>query len=118
VFCLQILQQPLEGLLVAVVVLPVGEVGNEVLPDLLCGVLPSVGVERFPFPDLLKRRQADGEKHLALLPDLVLTGICNLRLHPFAVHAVIGEDQQKAVIDTNSFVNLFVEFPPTFDVVW
>ena len=49
--------------------------------------------------DLLEWCQTDRKQYLALLPDLPLTGIGDLRLHPFAVHAVVGKDQQQAIID-------------------
>src|SRR5271165_1084457 len=62
---LQIPQQPLEGLLVTVMIFPVGEVGDKILPDLPCRILSRISIEGFPIADLLEGDKTDGEKHLA-----------------------------------------------------
>jgi hypothetical protein len=45
---LQVAEQPLERLLARAMVLPVGEVGDEVLTDLARAVDPGVGIEHLP----------------------------------------------------------------------
>lgn len=115
---LQIPQQPLKRPLVAVVVLPVGEIGDEVFADLTGGILAGIGVKRLPLLDSLVRDKADGKERLALFSDLPLTGVRNFCLHPFTAHAGVGENYKKPVMDSDGFVNLFVDLFAALNVMW
>ena len=46
--CLQIAEQPVKGCSIGVVVLPLAEVGNEILADFTGGIFAGVGVEALP----------------------------------------------------------------------
>ena len=75
-----------------IVILPVGEVRDEVLADLAGAVDPPVGVECFQSFRRSKGTSVIRKEHLALL--LVLAGaeVGDFGLHPRAVHARLGED--------------------------
>src|SRR5215467_9502891 len=98
-------------------ILPFGEVRDEVLADLAGAVDSPVRVKQLPPLDLVERHQRDREKHLALLVLFAGTGVGYLGLHPTAVHARVGKDQQELVIDADRLVDLLVDLPATLDVV-
>src|ERR1022692_3340224 len=100
--CLQVLPQPLKRLLIRIVVLPVAEVGDEVLAYLAGRINADVGIEQFPLLDRLKRDQRDGKQQLLAFPLLPLPRVGNFGLDPVAVHAVLGKDQQQLVMQANS----------------
>ena len=62
--------QALERFLIRVVVLPVAEVGDEILANLAGGVFAGIGVEELPVAQGLKGREADGEQHTPLVAHL------------------------------------------------
>ena len=74
--------------------------------------LAGVGVEAAPVADAVEAHQPDGEQllALALLAEFGLASFANLGLHPFAVHAVLREHQQQAVVDLDGPVDLLDEF--------
>lgn len=114
---LQISDQPLECFLIRVVVLPIAEVGDEILANLAGGILSSVGVEAFPVAQSFKRREPNGEQDSPLVAHLARPGLGDLGLHPLARHAVRRQDQKQLVVQTDCFVDLFVQFPAALNVV-
>ena len=48
---------------------------------------------------------------------LALTRIGNLRPHPIAVHAVLGEDEQQLVMQPDGLIELLMNLAPALDVV-
>src|SRR5271157_5383728 len=117
-FGFQVLHQPLKRRLIRVVVLPVAEVGDEVLAYLARRVKAQVGVEQLPILHLLKRRQRDGKQELLVFPLLARTGVGNFGFDPVAAHAGLGEDEQQPVMQANGLVNLLVQLAASLDVVW
>jgi hypothetical protein len=71
-----------------VVILPLREVRDGILPDLLGQVFLAVRVETLPGPDRTVVHQADREELATALRDLGLAGLADLGLHPLAAHAV------------------------------
>src|SRR5262249_24098581 len=69
---LEVFEQSGEGRLERVVMLPVREVGDEILPDLHAHVLPDVRVETLPIADGLEVHQADRKELATALLDLSL----------------------------------------------
>ena len=47
-----------------------------------------------------------------------LACVSYFRLHPFAVHAVLRQNEQEPVIEANRFIKLLMKFPAASDVVW
>src|SRR5271169_95145 len=88
---LQILDEPLEGDAIRVVVLPVAEVGDEVLAYLARRVLAGIAVEALPIAQRLKPHQPDRKQHPLAVFHPAFAGLGNLGVHPFALHAVLGE---------------------------
>jgi len=84
---LEILEQPGEARLENVVVLPVREIGDEVLADLDPQVLPAIRVEALPIPDRIEVNKADREELALALLDLGLSRLANLGFHPLAGNA-------------------------------
>src|ERR1700674_4114021 len=74
----QVADQPLKGFLIRVVVLPVAEVGDEILANLAGGIFSGVGVEASPAQGF-KGRQPDGEQHAPLIAHLALAGLGDFR---------------------------------------
>src|SRR3954451_15798925 len=64
---LEVVDQAAERRLERVVILPVREVGDEILPDLDAQVLPAVRVETLPIPEGIEVHEADREE-LAAFP--------------------------------------------------
>src|SRR5271165_4222747 len=65
---LQILHQPLKRRLIRIVILPVAEVGDEVLPYLARRGIANVGIKQLPLLHFLKRHQRDGKQELLVFP--------------------------------------------------
>ena len=78
----------MKRLLVSIVVLPVAEVGDEVLADVARRVFAGIRVEAFPRLYGLKWDQAHREKYLPLFLHLTVPGLRNLGFHPLTLHAV------------------------------
>ena len=105
----QIAHEFLESIFIGgVVFVPGAEIGDEVLANFGGGVVTSVGVEELPGADGFVVDKADREQHLALLSEFFFARVRDLSFHPAAVHAVLGEDQQQAVVNADGFVNLLV----------
>ena len=66
---LQIAQQTVKGLLVGVVVLPVGEVWNVIFAYLYCQIFAKIGIEAFPIFDCLPICQTDWKQLLTIPAD-------------------------------------------------
>src|ERR1700745_3635871 len=66
-------------LLIRIVVLPIAEVGNEILAYLACRIFPPVGVEELPLLNFVERRNGERKQHLLLLLRLPLSRISDLR---------------------------------------
>jgi hypothetical protein len=64
---LQVAGQTLELFLVSLVIFPSPEIGNEVLPYFVCGVLTVVGIEAFPITDCFIPSWADRKQQLNLV---------------------------------------------------
>src|SRR5579871_956365 len=109
-FGLQIAKQAVESLLVGVVIPPVGKVGDEVLADL-------AGAVKLPVLNPVERHNGDGKEHLTMLLVLPRSGIGDFIFYPSAVHAGVGQNKQKLVVQANRLLNLIVYLPPTPDVV-
>src|SRR5271165_738733 len=116
-FSFQIAYQPLKRRLVRVMVLPVAEVGDEVLAYLARRIFPRITVEALPIAQRLKPHQPDGKQHPLLFFRLPLARLGDLGVHPLAVHAVLRQNEQQPVMQPNGLVNLFVDLPPALDVV-
>src|ERR1051326_8877858 len=115
--CPEVPQQPLECYLVGGVILPAAEIRDEVLTDLAGRVLAGIGVEVLPVADLREGYEADREQYAPTFGQFLLACMSNLRLHPFAIHSVVGEDKEQTVVEANCIVNLLVEFPATLNAV-
>src|SRR5271165_5203606 len=114
---LQILHQPLKRRLIRIVILPVAEVGDEVLPYLARRGIANVGIIQLPLLHFLKRHQRDGKQELLVFPLLARPCVGNFRLHPLTTHTVLGEDEQQPVMQANGLVNLLVDLTASLDVV-
>lgn len=77
----EILEQPGEGSLECIVVLPVREVGDEVFADLDTKILSTVRVESVPLPDRVEVNQPDREQLPLALLSLRVSSLTNLSLH-------------------------------------
>jgi len=99
------------------VILPVAEVGDEILANLACGIFAGVGVEALPVAQGFEGREPDGEQHSPLVAHLALAGLGDFRLHPLALHAVRRQERQQLVVQPDGFVDLLVEFPAALNVV-
>jgi len=84
----EVSEQACEARLEGVVILPVREVGDEVLANLDPQILPAVRVEALPIPDRLEVNQADRAELASLLPALCFPRVTNLGSHPLAARAV------------------------------
>src|ERR1035441_9101108 len=113
----QIPHQPHQPRLVRIVLFPVAEVRNEILPHLARRIFPRIAVEALPIAQHLKRRQPDREQHPLTFLHLAPARLGQLGLHPLARHAVLREDQQQPVMQPNGLIDLFVDLLPTMDVV-
>ena len=72
-------------------------------------VLAGFGVETLPIAQRLKPHQPERKQHPLAILHLAFAGLGNFGLHPFAVHAVLGEDEQQLVMQADGFVDLLVQ---------
>jgi hypothetical protein len=100
------------------VILPGGEVGNVVLPDLCGQILRRIGVEALPCLDHLVVDQAEREEPPPLFCDFTTASAADLELYPGALHAAGTQHEQQFVMDVDRLINLFMEFPTALDIVW
>ena len=98
-------------------VLPVAEVGDEILANLAGGIFAGVGVEALPVAQGCEGREPDGEQNTPLVAHLAFAGLGDFGLHPLALHAVRRQDQQQLVVQADGFVDLLVEFLAALNVV-
>ena len=113
----QIADQPLKRRLIRIVVFPVAEVGDEELAYLAGRVLSGIAVEALPIAQHIKLHQPDRKQHPLAFLHLPFAGLGDLGLHPLAVQAVLGENQQQPVMQANGLVNLLVQLASSLDVV-
>ena len=98
------------GLVGGVVLVPGGEVGDEVFTNFARTVFAGVGVEAFPGLEGWEGDKAEGEEHAAVFGEFVFAGFGDFGFDPFAVHAVRGEDEEECVVEADGFVDLLVDF--------
>src|SRR5271155_675059 len=91
----QVADQPLKRFLIRVVVLPVAEVGDEILANLAGGVFAGVGVEALPVAQGFKGREPDGEQDSALIEHLALAVPWRFRSSPTRSPCCAAKDQQQ-----------------------
>src|SRR5208337_1106155 len=115
--CFQVLHQPFKRRAIRIVLLPVAEVGDEVLAYLAGRVLSGIAVEALPIAQRIKSHQPDRKQHPLTFLHLTFASLGNLGPHPLTAHAVLGEDQQQLVMQANGLVDLLVQLAASLDVV-
>src|SRR5271165_3140343 len=114
---LQVLQQPLEPVLIRIVVLPVGKIRDEVLGYLPRQVLTCFGIEAFPVIQSFEGHQPNRKQLPLLFRNLTLSGVENFRLYPLAVHAVLRQDQEQLVMQADGLADLLVQLLAGLNIV-
>src|SRR3989304_4421100 len=98
-------------------IFPIGEIRDEILPDLTSHIFAHIGVECLPMADYIKSSQPDGEQLTLIVADFVLTCMVNLCFHPLTVHAIFREHKKELVVYPDRFGYLLEEFPTALDVL-
>src|ERR1044071_888921 len=109
----QIAEQPVKRLPDSVVLFPVGEVRDEILPHLLRQILTGVGVEASPRFNFLELHDANREQLAPALSNLRLPRPLNLVHHPLALHAALRQDEEQPVVQLNGPLYLLIKLLPT-----
>jgi hypothetical protein len=91
------------------VILPIAEVGNEILANLASRVLSGVGIETLPVAQDLEGHEPDWEQYTPTFPRFSFSSFSYFGLNPLAAHAKGGQNEKKFVMEPNGFVDLVVK---------
>src|ERR1039457_6146593 len=96
---------------------PIGEIRNEVLTDLPSGVLAGIGVEAFPVAYAIESKQTDGKKDAPAFTRFASARLGDFGLHPFAMEARFGQDEEHPVMGAYRLVDLLVQLAAAANIV-
>src|SRR5262249_14951772 len=106
-----------EGRLEQVMILPLREVRDEILADLVPEVFSASRIEALPILNGLEVDEPNREELSPFLLEFCPAGLTDLRLDPFAFQTSRREHQEQLVVDADRLIDLLMKLLAPVDVL-